>query len=388
MLLAWMSTMLVCAVIATAAAADPPLGSAVPVGDFRRPTHVTATPAVPDLLFVVEQAGKISVLEDEVPLSKPFLDIRSLVKAKPDAGAGAEQGLLSMAFPPDYADTGLFYVYFNNNDADIEVDEFSVSAADPARADPASRRPVIVIDHRAADNHNGGQLQFAPGGSPLLYFATGDGGGANRPNARDLDVLLGKVIRIDPRQHGTDPYRAPRSNPYVGVPGRDEIYAYGLRNPWRWSFDGSRVLIGDVGQSNWEEIDAVRRGNLAGTNFGWPEYEGNELFEPTLPGPDPPTFPVYTYSHAETGGCAIVGGYVVRDPDLAGLFGRYVYSDYCTGELRSMRIRFSGGTPEAIDDASAGIRLSHVNAFGEGLGGQIYFTRRTGEVYRLEAPLF
>ena len=380
-----LATALVSGVAASTATAAPPVASAVQIGDFGRPAYVTATPAHPDLLFVVEQPGRVSVLDDEVPEAEPFLDIRSLVKAKPDPGAENEQGMFSIAFPPDYADSGLFYVYFNNNDGDIEIDEFQVSATDPTIADRDSRRPVIVIEHRAATNHSGGQMHFGPNG-PLLYFATGDGGAGQRANARDLEVLLGKVIRIDPREHGANPYRVPASNPYVGVPGRDEIYAYGLRNPWRWSFDGSRVLIGDVGQSNWEEVNALRLRDLRGVNFGWPEYEGNELFEPTLPGQDPPTFPVHTYGHAETGGCAIIGGYVVRDPSLVGLFGRYLYSDYCTGEIRSLRISFAGPEPEVLNDAPAGITLSQINGFGEGIGGQLYFSRRSGEVYRLEAP--
>jgi glucose/arabinose dehydrogenase len=276
-------------------------------------------------------------------------------------------------------------VYFNNNDGDVEIDEFAVSASDPTVADRGSRRQVIVINHRMADNHNGGQMNFGPSG-PLLYFATGDGGAGQRANAANLDVLLGKVIRIDPRQRGAQPYRIPASNPYVGAPGRDEILAYGLRNPWRWSFDGSHVIIGDVGQSSWEEIDAIRLADLPGMNFGWPQFEGNELFEPTLPGPDPPTFPVHTYSHDPTEACAITGGYVVRDPALPRLKDRYVYADFCTGQMRSIRIDFSQAPPIAHHDTKVGITLPGINTFGRGLGGEIYFARRTGQMYRLDPP--
>ena len=189
------------------------------------------------------------------------------------------------------------------------------------------------------------------------------------------------MIRINPRQQGAQPYRIPPSNPYVGKPGRDEIFAYGLRNPWRWSFDGPRVMIGDVGETEWEELDAVWLGDLAGVNFGWPEYEGFELFEPGLPGQDPPTFPVHAYSHAG-GACAITGGYIVRDPGLPELAGRYLYADFCTGVLRSLRIKFTTG--EAVGDRPVGIDAANVSTFGQGHDGQIYFAEISGQVYRLE----
>ncbi len=385
-LILWAAIALVCLIApAAATAAGPPFASATQIADVPRPTYITATPATPDLLYVVEQRGEIILLDNGTPVTRPFLDIRSLVKAVPEPGADTEQGLLSVAFPPDYATSGLFYVYFDNNDGDVEVDEFSVSASDPQVADRGSRRQVIVIPHQGATNHNGGNLQFGPTGN-LLYFATGDGGAGQRANAADLDVLLGKLIRIDPRRQGAEPYRIPPTNPFVGRPGRDEIFAYGLRNPWRWSFDGSHVIIGDVGQSSWEEIDAVRLPNLGGVNFGWPQYEGNELFEPTLPGPDPVTFPVHTYGHAATGGCAITGGYVVHNRDLPGLKDSYLYADFCTGQIRRIRIDFSQEPPVASHDTKVGITLPDINTFGRGLDGQIYFARRTGEVYRLDPP--
>jgi glucose/arabinose dehydrogenase len=354
--------------------------TAVQIGTFTGPTYVTGAPGAPALLFVAERGGRIAGLDDEVPDAQPFLDISDIVLAPGDPGADAEQGLLSIAFPADYPDTRRFYVYFTNNEGNIEIDEFRTSATDPTRANRNSRRQVIVIGHPFAQNHNGGQMHFGPNGR-LLYFATGDGGAGQRANAPDLTSLLGKLIRIDPRQHGDLPYRIPASNPYVGRGGRDEIFAYGLRNPWRWSFDFGRIVIGDVGARTWEEIDALRLGDTAGVNFGWPEYEGFEVLDPTLPGPDPPTFPVHVYSH-DGGGCAITGGYVVRDPGLPELFGRYLYADFCLGELRSLRVNFSTG--EAVGDRPVGVTAPPISTFGEGAGGQIYFARLSGEVYRLE----
>ena len=355
---------------------------AVPVGDFTRPTDVVTAPGAPDLLFVVQRGGLIEVMRAGERLDRPFLRLTSLVRAVPDAGADAEQGLLSMAFPPDYADSGLFYVCFTNNDGDVEVDEFSRRTDSDVMADPSSRRTVLVIPHREAPNHNGGLLQFGPSGH-LLYLGTGDGGAGQRANSPNLDSLLGKLLRIDPRQTGAQPYRIPPSNPFVGVAGRDEIFAYGLRNPWRYSFDGGRIAIGDVGLGSEEEVDLLRLGDAAGANFGWPEYEGDSPFDLTLPGADPVTFPVHTYTH-DGGACAIAGGYVVRDPALTELSKRYVYADFCTGEVRSFRPVFTGGVATARDDAPVGITVPGLVSFGEAADGRLYIAQLSGTVSALE----
>jgi glucose/arabinose dehydrogenase len=357
------------------------------LGTFKRPTYVAQAPGKPRLVFVVEQAGRVMLLRDGAPLATPFLDIRGIVLGPPDPGAGSEEGLLSIAFPPDYQQSGRFYVYFTNKDQAIEVDEFRVSPSDPRVADRTTRRRVIRIAHSQAQNHNGGQLQFGP--RALLYFATGDGGAGQLANARDLESLLGKVIRIDPLPHAGRPYRIPRSNPYVGIPNRrPQIYAYGLRNPWRFSFDGKRIAIADVGQYSWEEVDMLPVPDARGVNFGWPKYEGDSLYPGNPPGPDPPdppTFPLFTYPH-EGGRCAIIGGYVVRDPSLPDLLGRYIYGDLCTGELRSFIPHVHA--QEAVDDEPVGnIAGPEVTTFGEGLAGQIYYAERTGNVYQLvETP--
>jgi glucose/arabinose dehydrogenase len=200
--------------------------------------------------------------------------------------------------------------------------------------------------------------------------------------ARDIRSLLGKILRIDPRAQGSQPYRVPPTNPYVGAFGRDEIFAYGLRNPWRFSIDGGRIAIGDVGRGDREEVDFMRLRDAAGVNFGWPEYEGDIPFDPAQPGPDPPTFPIHVYSH-DAGRCAITGGFVIRDQGLPELQGRYVYADFCTGEVSTLRPSLS--PPGAVGDAPLGVTAPMLSSFGEGHGGQIYFAElAAGGVYRVE----
>ena len=281
----------------------------------------------------MEQGGRIRVVHRGRTLPAPFLDITGLVQD------GGEQGLLSMAFAPDYADSGRFYVYYTDNAGDQRVVEYRRRG--PDRADPGSARLVM----RMADsesNHNGGLLLFGP--DDLLYIGTGDGGGGgdrhgSRGNAQNLGSLLGKLLRIDPRAADGRAYTAPSDNPFFGRSGaRPEIYAYGLRNPWRFSFDRRTgdLTIGDVGQNAWEEIDFVRRARSAGANFGWRPFEGRARY---TPGESAPSHvrPVIVRSHA-AGNCSITGGVVVRDPALAGLRGRYVFGDYCRDEIVSARL--------------------------------------------------
>jgi glucose/arabinose dehydrogenase len=359
-----------------------PAGAAVktvPLGTFSRPTYIAVAPGAPSLLFVVEQPGKIQVLVNEKKRAAPFLDIADLVRAPPDAGAGGEQGLLSVAFAPNYAQSGLFYVYFVNSAGNDEVDEFKRSS-NPLRAIRDSRRRLLVIGHQGATNHNGGQLQFGP--SALLYISTGDGGALSPPGdpARNLNSLLGKILRIDPlHRTGTLPYRIP-PNPFVGKPGRDEIFAYGLRNPWRFSFDGTQIAIGDVGQNRQEEVNFLAASAAKGANFGWPQYEGTLVFDAKRPGPGKPVFPMFTYSH-DNGRCAIIGGFVVHDSSLTGLAGRYIYGDACTGEVRSFVARTSDQT--ARGDRASGLVLPGLSSFGLGFNGKVYVTQTSGAVARL-----
>jgi glucose/arabinose dehydrogenase len=343
------------------------------VGSFDAPVYVAGAPGFPELLFVVEQPGRIVVLRGGHRLRKPFLDLRDQVNY------GGERGLLSVAFPPDYARSKRFYVYYTDADGNIRIDEFKRRTA--TQAARSSQRRVIVVPHPVNSNHNGGQLQFH---GELLYFGTGDGGSGGDPpnNAQNKDVLLGKLLRIDPRPSGGDPYSVPSDNPFVGKPGRDEIYSYGLRNPFRFSFDGSRIAIGDVGQNEFEELDYTTLAAARGANFGWDAFEGfSEYTDENSGTPDPggTVKPIFAYGHSRGNSCTIIGGYVVRDPSLEGLRGRYVYADLCEGQLRSLVPHLK----RASDDRKLGLRVESPSSFGEDGRHRLYVASLEGPVYRL-----
>jgi Glucose / Sorbosone dehydrogenase/PASTA domain len=350
------------------------------VGTFAAPTYLTAPPGDAERLFVVQQAGRIRVVRNGTVLPVDFLDLTSLVLS------GGERGLLSMAFAPDYATSGRFYVYYTARDpvGELRIEEFH-RTADPDVANPGSRRTVLAIDHPRG-NHNGGQLQFGPDG--YLYIGTGDGGAAGDPdrNGQNLGTLLGKILRLDPVG---SPYVIPPDNPFVGVPGaQGEIWSYGLRNPWRFSFDRQTgdLVIGDVGQGSWEEIDFVPTGagRGRGANFGWGCWEGRHVYPPNVGRPDCTPLPsnhlppVLEYSHAR--GCSITGGYVVRDPALAPLLGRYVYGDFCDDRLWSTIL----AVPDAQDDLETGLSVPSLYSFGEDACGRVYALSGAGPVYRLQ----
>jgi glucose/arabinose dehydrogenase len=347
------------------------------IGSFDHPVYVGAAPGFSKLLFVVEQPGRVMVLGGG--RVRTFLDLRRLVGYD-----GGERGLLSVAFPPDYARSKRFYVYYTDNRGTIRIDEFRRRSA--TRAAAGSRRAVIRISHPVNANHNGGQLQFL---GKLLFFATGDGGSAGDPpnNAQNKDVLLGKLLRIDPRPSPGRPYSVPSSNPFVGRPGRDEIYGYGLRNPFRFSFDPTgagqpRIAIADVGQGRFEELDYTTVAAASGANFGWDAFEGFSKYEEANGGtPDPggTVKPIFAYSHRRGGSCSIIGGYVVRDPHLPGLRGRYVYADLCEGRLRSLVPHLK----RAGDDRLLGPRVASPSSFGEDDRHRLYVASLEGPVYRL-----
>jgi len=345
------------------------------VGNFERPTYVVGTPAFKRLLYVVEQDGRVVVLRQGHRVSEPFLDISGRVSCC------GERGLFSIAFDPQFGANHLLYAYYTNRPGDIEIDEFHAPSG--TRVAQSSRRKVMVIPHPGESNHNGGQLQFGPDG--YLYAGTGDGGGSGDTfdNARHLNVLLGKLLRIDPHRRGARPYTVPASNPFVGKPGRNEIYSYGLRNPWRFSFNPSTgtLAIGDVGQDTLEEIDYTKVQRAEGANFGWPRWEGDLPFNLSRPDPNPtppfPVFPILTYSHSN--GCAIIGGYVVHDPGLPSLRGRYLYTDLCSGVIRSLVPK----PGHATGDQGTGLQLAVPQSFGEGPTGRIYVASANGPVFRI-----
>jgi hypothetical protein len=348
------------------------------IGAFHSPLYIAHAPGTAGFLYVVEQRGTIRVVDHGSVRTQPFLDIHGRVLS------GDEQGMLSLAFDPRYQFNHLFYVAYTRADGALEVDEFHASSN--LSANQYSRRQVIVVPHPDAGNHNGGQLQFGPDGD--LYISTGDGGGEGDTfdNARHLNVLLGKLLRINPHRSGTSPYTVPPSNPYVGRLGRDEIYSYGFRNAWRFSFDTANgdLAIADVGEGKWEEIDYVTRSRAHGSYFGWPTYEGLACFQSCNrkdpnPNPRPPIFPIRVLSHSN-GYCAIIGGYVVHNPNLSLLNNRYVYSDNCSGQIRSLVPSTSG----ASGDRGTGLNVSSPSSFGVGGAGQLYVASLgNGRVYQI-----
>jgi glucose/arabinose dehydrogenase len=347
------------------------------IGSFDNPVYVSGAPGFPRLLFVVEQPGRVEVLSGGHRRGT-FLDLRARV------GYGGERGLLSLAFPPDYPRSKRVYVYYTDRAGNIRVDEFKRRSA--LRADPRSERQVIEIPHPVNANHNGGQLQFL---GDLLYLGTGDGGSGGDPpnNAQSRDVLLGKLLRIDPRPRHGRPYSIPPSNPFVGRPGRDEIYSYGLRNPFRFSFDTvtapqPRIAIGDVGQNRFEELDYTTATAAGGANFGWDAFEGFAPYRDENSGtPDPggTVKPIFAYGHDRGGSCSIIGGYVVRDRSLRSLYKRYVYADLCEGQLRSLdpHLRRAG------EDRELGLAVTSPSSFGEDERGRLYICSLAGPVFRL-----
>lgn len=345
------------------------------LGDFDQPLYVTQAPGDRDHLFVVEQTGRVRVMTDGSAEETPFLDLSGSVSCC------GEQGLLSIAFAPDYRKSGLVYVDYTDRSGDTRVVEYRRSTSNPLTVDPGSARVVLRVN-QPFPNHNGGLVLFGP--DDLLYVGLGDGGGAGDPDrtGQDLGTLLGKILRIDPRAGGGRPYSVPASNPFVDQSGaRPEIYSYGLRNPWRFSFDrmSDALSIGDVGQTRFEEIDLVPRGAGRGANFGWSAYEGFARLNDDQTAPDAVP-PVLVYGH--DAGCSVTGGYVVRDQSLPSLYGRYLYGDYCAGELRSFP-----AVPgrRATDDRALGLEVPLLSSFGEDDAGHIYATSLDGPVYRLIA---
>ncbi len=369
-------------------AGDPALAQGLAVspvdvtGGLTRPVAIAAPDDGSGRLFIAQQTGEIVILDGGTLLPTPFLDLSSRVTY------GGERGLLGLAFHPDYASNGELFVDFTETvggQLRTVVARYTVSAGDPDVADPASEEVLVPID-QPATNHNGGQLAFGPDG--YLYIGTGDGGGSGDPNenGQNTGALLGKVLRID--VDGTDPglaYAVPVDNPFVGMAGaRDEIWAYGLRNPWRFSFDrdAGDLWIADVGQSAWEEVDLQPAGDPGGENYGWDCREGAHLYNDpngdhnaTCPASGF-VDPILEYGHS-AGRCSITGGYRYRGSAEPRLRGVYLFADYCTGEIFGTIPRCPGETPQwesrVLYDAPY-----NITAFGQDAAGELYVTQFAG----------
>ncbi len=356
-----------------AAATLESIGSAT----YSSPTHVASDPRDPNRLFVTEQPGMIQVTTPAG--TSPFLDLEDEVLD------GGERGLWSMAFAPDFAQSGLFYVAYSEDPGGaLTLDEYREQAT-PAQTE-ATRREVLAIANNAmTSNHNGGQLQFGPDG--YLYWSTGED--ANAANAQTTSNLLGKILRIDPRGALPGDYTVPPGNPYVGVAGEDEIWSWGLRNPWRFSFDrlSGALVIGDVGGGSREEVDYATQasGGGRGVNYGWPTCEGFQGTSCSSGGPvGGLTPPIYDYASNDVPCNAITGGYVVRDSDLGDLFGRYLFTDSCVGELSSI----DPAAPPPFDQHRLeGLSAEGPVSFGEDACGRLYIVAQgAGRVSRIEGP--
>ena len=364
------------AVGAVAYAAQPAFAVALRqvAGGLVSPLFLTA-PASDARLFIVEKPGRIRIVKNGTLLSTPFLNITSSVSSS------GERGLLSMAFDPHYTTNGFLYVYYTDLSGNIAVDRFKVST-DPDMTDPTTVIHILSIPHPVNANHNGGLLAFGPDG--FLYVGTGDGGGAGDPpgNAQNLDNLLGKLLRIDvSAATAMQPYSIPATNPFLGQAGRrGEIWAYGLRNPWRYAFDATAGLlyIADVGQARREEVD-VAVASEGGLNYGWNVSEGSLCYPNDPCDKTGMTPPVFEYDHSL--GCSITGGYVYRGSVIPELQGRYFYSDFCGGWLKSLVYR-AGAATEQTDWPVANI--GSVLSFGEDGQKEMYMLSSNGNVYRIE----
>ena len=348
-------------------------GSLRLVDNFDNPVYLTSPVRDSARLFIVEQPGRIVIRRNDTTLARPFLDIRGRITY------GGEQGLLSVAFDPDFATNRRFFVYFVRN-GDLRIVRYTAAASDPDSAVEATADTVLKIAHPGQSNHNGGQLQFGP--DSMLWIGTGDGGGGGDPNrnGQNKHALLGKLLRLDVR--GASGYTIPPDNPFAtDTSARPEIWSYGLRNPWRFSFDRQTgdLYIADVGQNAWEEVDvapaAVQRGR--GSNYGWNIMEGTHCY-PSGPCTNPGQLPFAEYPHSG-GACSISGGYVYRGTAIPSLTGTYLYADYCNGNV------WGFAYPSAsVTDLSAELRPGDgVSAFGQDARGELYILQLGGSVYKI-----
>ena len=348
----------------------------VPVADgFIKPVYLTH--AGDERLFIVEQDGKIHVVQDSAVLSQPFLDIDRIVGSR-----ASEQGLLSMAFHPNHKENGRFFIYYTDNNGDVVIARYLVSANDPQRADPESALVLLTLS-QPYSNHNGGQLKFGSDG--YLYVGLGDGGSANDPlgAGQDPSTLLGSLLRLDVDFDETG-YAVPANNPFVNDDTRrNEIWAYGLRNPWRFSFDRltGDLYIADVGQNIWEEVHFQAAGSSGGENYGWNIMEGTRCFRAETCDQAGLEIPVVDYRH-EDGSCSVTGGYVYRGRQFLSLYGNYFYGDYCSGKVWSLLRQSDGVWVNNLIFARQGMLIS---SFGEDVTGELYLlSYGDGVIYQIQ----
>jgi glucose/arabinose dehydrogenase len=365
----------------------PQISLVVVAGGFVSPVHVTHAGDGSGRIFVVEQAGRIRILDNGVVLPVPFLDLASL--NPPRLVAGGEQGLLSVVFPPGFAAKRYFYVYYTGIPvapavvAPTVIARYRVSAGNANVADPASEEVILAIP-QPFSNHNGGQLAFGPDNN--LYIGMGDGGSGGDPlnNGQSPGTLLGKLLRIDV-ESGVQPYKVPPDNPFLLSAGYlREIWALGLRNPWRFSFDRGTgdLYIGDVGQNNIEEIDFQPAGDLAGRNYGWNIMEGDSCHPFGTVGCNRTdlTFPVFVYDHSL--GCSVTGGHVYRGAVIPSLQGVYLFGDLCSGRIWG--IRKNGA---AWDNAVLATTTLTITTFGEDESGNVYVVNyANGDLLQILSP--
>jgi glucose/arabinose dehydrogenase len=357
------------------------------VTGLNQPLYLTSPPG-DSRLFILEQGGAVRIVQDGALLPTPFLQV-------PTAASG-ERGLLGLAFHPGYATNGLFYVNYTNASGATVVAEYSVSAV-PNVANAASGRTLLSFA-QPGSNHNGGWMSFGPDG--YLYIASGDGGGANDPgnNAQNTSNKLGAMLRIDVNGNDfpEDPsrnYAVPPTNPFVGQAGDDTIWAYGLRNPWRNSFDRltGDLVIGDVGQNAREEINFQPAGSSGGQNYGWRVREGfiqNPAF-PDAPVPPDAVDPIFDYPHEPGRRKSVTGGYVYRGSMIPELYGAYVFGDFVQGEIYSLRYDPATGSVSDVRDLTEQLNPGRVfgsfaiSSFGQDMNGELYLVNYGGEVYRI-----
>jgi glucose/arabinose dehydrogenase len=344
------------------------------VTGLQRPLAIANLPGDSGHMLVLEQAGTIRVIQNGSILPDPFLDITAKVGSQ-----GNEQGLLGIALHPDYAKNGFFYINYTDQQGNTVIARYTTSTGDPNHADPGSEKVLFNVD-QPFSNHNGGSMVFGPDG--FLYMGLGDGGSGGDPhgNGQSTDTLLGKILRVD--VNNGDPYAIPAGNPFQNGGGRPEIWAYGLRNPWRFSFDRltGDLLIADVGQDSWEEIDFLPAGSPGGANFGWNFREGKHPFRGNPPAALKLIDPVYDYAHNQ--GCSVTGGYVYRGQALPEFRGVYIFADYCSGRVWGLLRGADGSWQAKVLFNQTGMNIT---SFGEDINGELYaIDQATGGVYRLE----